>query len=127
MKKLFISPANLECHMKPVAIDVCRDTKHNPGILTVGEAIKAFTDLNHAGEVELHILLDNPEQTPVFLLEKSQTNAVNAILFAGTIKKDENGHDYVTAVYVKGAKGLVTEKYWLTYPMPGNLRFALAS
>jgi hypothetical protein len=113
--------------MEHVAINVHQDAKHNPGIITVGDALKAFPDLKHAGEAELCQLLENPDQAPVFLLQKTQKNAVNALLFAGTIEKDANDNDYVTAVYVKGAKALVTEKYWLSYPMPENLCFAVVN
>ena len=111
--------------MKHVSINVHQDTQEYPGLLTVGEVLGLSKQLKLAGNSQLQYLLENPDQAPDFLKEKTKGSNVNALLFGGTINVDENSNKYISAVYFTKYKGLVTEKYWLADPMLPNTRFAV--
>ena len=110
--------------MKHVAINVYQDTRKNPGMISVGEALASSPHLKHAGTKEMQHLLQNPDKAPMFLKEKQQNGTVNALLFGGTIEVDTHNNQYITALYFSKHRGLVTERYWLSYPLPENLCFA---
>ena len=109
--------------MEHVTIDVHQET-HNPGMLTVREALAAASMVKHAGAAHMQDLLDNPDKAPEFLQDNPKKGPVKALLFAGTIETDDNGNEYVVAVYKNRLKALVTEKYWLADLMLENLCFA---
>ena len=111
--------------MEYVSINVHQDAQEYPDKITVGKAIKLLP-INHAGDHQMQHLLQNPDDAPSFMSEKLSHPKVAALLFGGAVHKDDNNKAYINALYFNEDKKLVVEKYWLSYPMLENARFAVA-
>lgn len=111
--------------MKHDKISVCQDSREYPDTISVGKAIKMLS-IKHAGDQHMQHLLQNPDDAPSFMSEKLPHPKVAALLFGGAVHKDEHNNAYINALYFDKYKNLVVEKYWLSYPMLENARFAVA-
>lgn len=90
---------------------------------TVFDCLAATKHLLHAGKQELDYLLTHENHIPTNY-KGTGIHRSTPLFFGGTIMCDERDNQYIHALYHKHGRGWVTERYWLSYPLPPNAYFA---